>query len=166
MLHHVPIVENGPATHLHWPSEADTAAFARQLAKRPEINNLYIELRGSLGAGKTSFVRHLLRALGVTGRIKSPTFAVVEPHETPAGTVISHFDFYRFSDPQEFEDAGFRELFAAPGLKLVEWPEHAGQALPKPDLMLQLEIVSQEARTVKLQAGTTLGAHILQELCP
>lgn len=89
-------------------------------------------LRGDLGAGKTTFVRHLLRALGVTGRIKSPTYALVEPYDLPApagGPTMPpawHADLYRFDDPREWEDAGLRELFASPGLKLVEWPEKAG----------------------------------------
>ena len=100
-----------------------------------------------LGAGKTTLVRHLLRALGVRGRIKSPTYAVVEPHSTidcavmPAGEPLQiwHFDFYRFNDPREWEDAGFRELFASPGLKLVEWPERAGDFLPPVDLRIDIE---------------------------
>jgi hypothetical protein len=85
------------------------------------LRNAFIELHGDLGAGKTTLVRHLLRALGVQGRVKSPTYAVVEPHEVP-GLAIWHFDFYRFTDPREWEDAGFRDVFASPGLKLAEWP--------------------------------------------
>ena len=92
-------------------------------------------------------MRHLLRALGVRGRIKSPTYAVVEPHSAmdcpvmPAGEPLSvwHFDFYRFNDPREWEDAGFRELFASPGLKLVEWPERAGEFLPVIDLQIDIQ---------------------------
>ena len=73
-------------------------------------------------------MRHLLHALGVERPIKSPTYALMEPYEAGAdagGFAISHFDFYRFDDPQEWEDAGFRDVFASPGLKLVEWPEKA-----------------------------------------
>ncbi len=95
---------------LAWPDEAATAAYATQLAAALTRANLNacIALHGDLGAGKTTFVRHLLRALGVEGRIKSPTYAVVEPYTVNAGEVW-HFDFYRFSDPREWEDAGFRE---------------------------------------------------------
>ncbi len=125
-----------------WPDEAACAAFAAAIAAaitaRPELGNAFIELHGPLGAGKTTFVRHLLRALGVTGRIKSPTYAVLEPYELP-GLAISHFDFYRFSDAREWVDAGFRDLFAAPGLKLAEWPEHAAGQLPPADLRLVIE---------------------------
>ena len=102
-----------------WHSEDDTQAFAARLAAQPALRNSFIELHGDLGAGKTTLVRHLLRALGVQGRIKSPTYAVVEPHETPDGLQAWHFDFYRFSDPREWEDAGFRDVFASPGLKLA-----------------------------------------------
>ena len=94
-------------------------------------------MQGPLGAGKTTFVRHLLRALGVEGRIKSPTYTVMEPYQAP-GLEIAHFDFYRFNDPREWEDAGFRDVFAGPGLKLAEWPDKAAGALPTPDLALHI----------------------------
>jgi tRNA threonylcarbamoyladenosine biosynthesis protein TsaE len=130
-----------------WASEADTQAFAQRLAGCPAIANASLSLRGDLGAGKTTLVRHLLRALGVQGRIKSPTYAVVEPHAVggcehlPAGEPLNiwHFDFYRFNDPREWEDAGFRELFASPGLKLVEWPERAAGFLPTMDAHILIQ---------------------------
>jgi tRNA threonylcarbamoyladenosine biosynthesis protein TsaE len=122
-----------------------------------------IELRGTLGAGKTTFTRHLLRALGVEGRIKSPSYAVVEPHEAP-GMAIWHFDFYRFNDPQEWEDAGFRDLFANAGLKLVEWPDKAAGLLPAPDLCLTLTPLDGEQRQVRLEAGTAQGIQWLPRL--
>ena len=100
-----------------------------------------VSLHGGLGAGKTTFVRHLLSALGVTGRIKSPTYAVVEPYTL--GTLnIWHFDFYRFNDPNEWEEAGFRDIFASPGLKLVEWPEKAGVYLPQTDVLISIEVLA------------------------
>jgi tRNA threonylcarbamoyladenosine biosynthesis protein TsaE len=130
-----------------WANEDATQAFAQRLAACPAVLNASITLHGDLGAGKTTFVRHLLRALGVQGRIKSPTYAVVEPHEAspcpfkPAGEPLHiwHFDFYRFTDPREWEDAGFRELFASPGLKLVEWPERAAGHLPPIDAELHIQ---------------------------
>ena len=99
----------------NWRSEDDTAAWAQRLAAQPALANAFIALHGYLGAGKTTLVRHLRRALGVQGRIKSPTYAVVEPHET-AQLAIWHFDFYRFDDPREWEDAGFLDIFANPCL--------------------------------------------------
>lgn len=114
-----------------------------------------------MGAGKTTLVRHLLHALGVTGRIKSPTYAVVEPYELP-GLDAWHFDFYRFADPREWEDAGFRDIFASRGLKLVEWPEKAAAMLPTPDLDIALQAASDTARSVTLSAHTPAGLALLQ----
>ena len=130
------------------------------MARRPGIRDAFIELHGELGAGKTTFVRHLLRALGVQGRIKSPTYAVVEPHEA-AGFPAWHFDFYRFNDPREWEDAGLRDIFAAPGLKLAEWPERAGGLLPEADLVIHIDTLADDHREVTLHAGTALGEELL-----
>jgi tRNA threonylcarbamoyladenosine biosynthesis protein TsaE len=146
---------------VHWPDEASCAAFAATIASRPALHDAYIELHGPLGAGKTTFVRHLLRALGVLGRIKSPTYAVVEPYSLP-GLDISHFDFYRFNDPREWEDAGFRDLFAAPGLKLAEWPERAATVLPVADLSLHIEAQDDESRRVRMDACTARGQDLLR----
>jgi tRNA threonylcarbamoyladenosine biosynthesis protein TsaE len=145
---------------LRWDDEAACAACATTLAARPAIADAFIELRGPLGAGKTTFVRHLLRALGVTGRIKSPTYAVLEPYTLP-GLVISHFDFYRFTDPREWADAGLRDLFASPGLKLAEWPEHAAGMLPVADLRLFIEPQPDDSRQVRAEAGTARGLALL-----
>jgi tRNA threonylcarbamoyladenosine biosynthesis protein TsaE len=145
---------------LRWDDEAACAAYAATLAARPALPEAYIELHGPLGAGKTTFVRHLLRALGVTGRIKSPTYAVLEPYELP-GPAISHFDFYRFTDPREWADAGFRELFANPGLKLAEWPENAAGMLPVADLRLFIEPQPDDSRQVRAEAGTPRGLALL-----
>ena len=121
-------------------------------------------LHGQLGAGKTTFVRHLLRALGVTGRIKSPTYAVVEPYEVTASGQqlhIWHFDFYRFSDPREWEDAGFRDIFASPGLKLCEWPQNAAGVMPTPDLELHIQVDDDAQRHVQIAALTARGQELL-----
>ena len=146
-----------------WRSEEDTVAFAQQLAAQPLLANAFITLHGDLGAGKTTLVRHLLHALGVQGRIKSPTYAVVEPHEAP-GLAIWHFDFYRFSDPREWEDAGFRDVFASPGLKLAEWPEKAAALIPAADVAIYIEAPDESSRRVTLQAHTPLGLQLLQGL--
>lgn len=187
--HHEAIVET---RILH--QEADTQALAAALAATPAVRQACIELHGNLGAGKTTLVRHLLQALGVRGRIKSPTYAVVESYEVPApvraepGPVraepveapaaaqspstssgrtrlnIWHFDFYRFSDPREWEDAGFRDIFASPGLKLCEWPEKAAGLLPVPDLSIDLQTQPDESRVATLSAATELGRTLLQGL--
>jgi len=146
-----------------WHSEDDTQACATALALCPAIRNVYIELDGNLGAGKTTLVRHLLRALGVSGRIKSPTYAVVEPHEA-GDLAIWHFDFYRFNDPQEWEDAGFRDIFASPGLKLAEWPNQAAGRLPTPDLRIAITLKSDDTRQVIFSAYTDKGLTLIQGL--
>ena len=144
-----------------WRSEDDTTAWAQRLAAQPALTNAFITLHGDLGAGKTTLVRHLLRALGVQGRIKSPTYAVVEPHEAPDGLQAWHFDFYRFNDPREWEDAGFRDVFASPGLKLAEWPEKAGALLPRADLVIHIDAQADGTRRVRLHAPTATGRGLL-----
>ena len=154
---HLPIL--GSKT-LHWDDEQACRRTAQQLALRPALGHALITLAGGLGAGKTTFVRHLLRALGVQGRIKSPTYAVLESYALP-GMSISHLDFYRFDDPREWEDAGLRDVFASPGLKLVEWPDHAGALLPLADLNLELSILGEHAREARFTARTALGLELL-----
>ncbi len=152
-----------------WADEAACAtcagAIAAALLARPALRDACIELHGPLGAGKTTFARHLLHALGVQGRVKSPTYAVMEAYDLPpenAPFEIRHFDFYRFDDPQEWEDAGFREVFASPALKLVEWPDKAEGFLPVPDLRIDIEPeAAGDARAVVLQAMTARGVALL-----
>lgn len=147
-----------------WPDEAACAASAARLARRPGLTAATIELQGPLGAGKTTFVRHLLHALGVAGRVKSPTYALMESYDIEHDGVllpIRHFDFYRFDDPQEWEDAGFREVFAAPGLKLVEWPDKAAGLLPQADLALHIEPLGDDRRRVRFDALTARGAGLI-----
>jgi len=149
----------------HWPDEVACAASAGALARHASLADAFIELHGPLGAGKTTFVRHLLHALGVEGRVKSPTYAVMEPYELLRDGVpfaIWHFDFYRFDDPQEWEDAGFRDVFASRGLKLAEWPEKAEGLLPEADLRLHIEPGDGDTRRVRIDAHTALGAELLQ----
>ena len=145
---------------LAWPDEAATQLVAEAMAAHPAIHGAFIELHGTLGAGKTTFVRHLLRALGVQGLIKSPTYAVVEPYDL-VSLNIWHFDFYRFTDPREWEDAGFRDIFASPGLKIAEWPDNAASHLPRADLVMRIDVQADESRLVSLEAQTSAGASLL-----
>ena len=176
----MPILET---RSLHWPDEAACAATATELAGRIGLTDssasVFIELVGTLGAGKTTFARHLLQALGVKGRIKSPTYAVMESYDVERGGAplankvaislsISHFDFYRFDDPQEFEDAGFRDVFSSPGLKLAEWPQNAAGLLPTADVSIHIEAADADAhhapnaRHVRLDAHTALGQRLIE----
>jgi tRNA threonylcarbamoyladenosine biosynthesis protein TsaE len=157
-----PILES---RKISWPDEAACRACALDLAGRPGLAAAFVELRGPLGAGKTTFVRHLLHALGITGAVKSPTYALMEPYRA-AGRCgdfeIAHFDFYRFDDPQEWEDAGFREVFAQPGLKLVEWPEKAAGLLPRCDLRIEIAPHDDgDARDVRFEAMSGRGEGLL-----
>lgn len=145
--------------HHYLPDESATNALGGALA-RALAPGLVIYLHGDLGAGKTTLVRHLLRALGAQGRIKSPTYAVVEPYELP-GLDAWHFDFYRFDDPREWEDAGFRDVFAGAGLKVAEWPEKAAAMLPVADLDIHLTLADDGRRHVRLQANTARGSELL-----
>jgi len=152
--------------------EASSAELARRLAGSPALAHALLYLHGEIGAGKTTLVRHLLRALGVTGRIKSPSYAIAEPYSAPpgahgsAGLEIVHFDFYRFNDPREWEDAGLRELFAQAGLKLVEWPSQAAPLLPMPDLELHLQTLPDAQRQIRLRACSLVGLRLLEAVQP
>jgi len=162
---HLPIVKS-----LVWPDEASTRLFAARLAAQPVLAQCFVALHGELGAGKTSFVRHLLQALGVSGRIKSPTYAVLESYAldtTPSGggaLDIWHFDFYRFDDPNEWEEAGFREIFASDGLKLVEWPEKVASKLPPSDLDIHISVQTDTLRQIRLIAHSDAGAALIEKL--
>lgn len=157
-----------------WRTEAECAASALALAQQPVLGDAFVELHGPLGAGKTTFARHLLHGLGVEGAIKSPTYTLMEPYSAAVhgGFDIAHFDFYRFDDPQEWEDAGFRDVFARPGLKLVEWPEKAAGLLPTCDLRITItprpravanadDEVGSEARDARFEALSERGRALL-----
>ena len=143
------------ARHLKLPDEAATLALGASLAAGA-IAGRVLWLHGDLGAGKTTLVRGLLRALGHAGRVKSPTYALVEPYVV-SGLHLYHFDFYRFEDDTEWVSSGFREYFSPHALCLVEWPERAGALLAPPDLDVSLEIDG-DARKATLSSRTSAGA--------
>ena len=158
---------------LQWQTEDDTRQFAGRLAAQlsalPSDCSLFIELHGDLGAGKTTFVRHLLQAMGVTGRIKSPTYAIVESYEDIKNALYQpldlwHFDFYRFNDPLEWEEAGFRDIFASKGIKIAEWPEKATAELPPADIAMIIVANMDESRTISIRANTPAGRGIVSTL--
>lgn len=122
---------------LSLPDEAATVALAQRLAPSL-IDGGVVYLRGELGAGKTTFARALLRALGVGERVKSPTYSLLERY-TVNGRDAFHLDLYRIADAGELEWLGLDELDAPGTIVLVEWPERGGDALPAPDLEIVLE---------------------------
>ncbi len=156
-----------PATYqTTWHNEADTEHFAAQLAQAlqqllPCTGGISISLQGDLGAGKTTLVRYLLRALGIDGRIKSPSYAIVESYEA-AAFGIWHFDFYRLGSAEEWEDAGFRDIFSNAGLRLVEWPEQMPAGLVRYDLQMQWVLGTDDLRQISLQAGSPAGLQLLR----
>ena len=114
------------------------AALADALAAEPLAEqSVVVHLSGDLGTGKTALARAILRQLGFEGAVKSPTFTLLEPYNLPNFSVY-HFDLYRFSSGEQWYDAGFDDVLAAPGLTLLEWPEKAAGALGTPDLLLEL----------------------------
>lgn len=121
-----------------------------------------IYLRGDLGAGKTTLVRALLNALGYTGRVKSPTYTLLEQYQ--AGELnLRHFDLYRFRDEDEWEAAGFRDEFDGNNVCLVEWPEKAQGLIPHADMEILLEILP-KGRNLKILPHTAAGRECLRPL--
>ncbi|MBU3602099.1 tRNA (adenosine(37)-N6)-threonylcarbamoyltransferase complex ATPase subunit type 1 TsaE [Polynucleobacter sp. AM-25C3] len=161
--------------------EADTTALAQKLASilRPlfqadQSTHLNISLKGDLGAGKTTFARHLIQALGYEGRVKSPTYTLCEPYpiqinssnpSTATNITANHFDLYRMRDPLEWQEAGFAEHFDEPGFCLVEWPEKAEGTLPAFDIEVHLIAGDDEnARNIDLKANSNQGAAVVEKL--
>jgi tRNA threonylcarbamoyladenosine biosynthesis protein TsaE len=144
-------------------SEADTLALGAALA--PCIDpGLTVYLIGELGAGKTTLVRGLLRGLGFAGKVKSPTFTLVEVYKF-SRLYLYHFDFYRFRDPHELGEAGFREYFNPQSVCFVEWPEKTNRAagLPAADLRVELQVAG-SGRNVSIFAESEAGTRCLTKL--
>ena len=123
---------------------------------------MVIYLRGDLGAGKTTLVRGVLRALGFGGRVKSPTYTLIEQYDV-AGLNLRHFDLYRFRDAEEWEAAGFRDEFDGRNICLVEWPEQAQGLLPPADLEIVFDIRPQ-GRALDIYARSATGKECLATL--
>jgi tRNA threonylcarbamoyladenosine biosynthesis protein TsaE len=146
---------------MHLPDEAATRALGARLARVIEPG-LALYLRGDLGSGKTTLVRGLLRGLGYHGRVKSPTYALVELYIV-SRLNLYHFDFYRFKDPSEWRDVGFNEYFNDVSVCLVEWPERAAGLLPAADLDIAFAFAG-DARELSIRPGTEAGTACLHRL--
>lgn len=150
-----------PEYAIKLPDEAATSVFAEKLAQAI-APGMVIYLRGDLGAGKTTLVRALLNALGYQGRVKSPTYTLLEQYDV-AGLNFCHFDLYRFQDPAEWETAGFSDEFNGKNICLVEWPERAAGLLPPADLEILFEILP-DGRNIRIYAKTDTGNRCLNSL--
>jgi tRNA threonylcarbamoyladenosine biosynthesis protein TsaE len=143
--------------------EAATDALGARLASALAPGDV-VWLSGGLGVGKTTLVRAVLRSLGHTGRVRSPTFTLLEPYNLPKFPLY-HFDFYRFSSEDEWRDAGFDEYFRGDGACVVEWPELAGPGLPAPDLHIRLAFAGDDptsgGRIAELDALSDAGRRCL-----
>lgn len=151
------------STPLHrlLPDAEATTAFGACLSGclRP---GLQVHLSGDLGAGKTTLVRGLLRALGHTGAVRSPTYTLIEPYQC-GGWQLAHLDLYRLGDPEELEYLGLRDLFDAETLLLIEWPQRGQGLLPQADLCLEMR-QWQGGRRLSLGANSPLGGRVLDGL--
>lgn len=141
--------------------EDGMADFARRLA--PLLDDvLLLTLEGGLGAGKTTLVRALLAALGYEGKVKSPTYALVEPYLI-SGRDVFHFDLYRLSDPEELDFLGLDDYFTGSSLCLVEWADKGAGMLPEADLNLMIEFAD-ERRHLILTGLSAVGLSAVREL--
>ena len=139
---------------------AEGARFANTLNAE-----LTVYLHGDLGAGKTTLVRGLLQKLGHVGKVKSPTYTLVEPYEVQINdhaVQVYHFDLYRFIDEEEWEAAGFRDYFNPHAICLIEWPEKAGNIIPQADIDVYIEVKG-EGRTIRYIANSKIGKKCLEQ---
>lgn len=146
---------------LHLADASETLALGEKLALVC-THATTIFLHGDLGAGKTTLSRGFIQALGHSGKVKSPTYTLVEPYELSPWQVF-HFDLYRLGDPEELEFMGIRDYFNSDSLCLIEWPERGFGMLPAPDLELTLKYID-EQRIVHIEAGTAVGQLILTKI--
>jgi tRNA threonylcarbamoyladenosine biosynthesis protein TsaE len=159
----------------HCMQEADTASLAKQLAgsfehyiEQNPSGHINISLVGDLGAGKTTFTRHLIQSMGFAGKVKSPTYTLCEPYSLTLNQktyFAHHFDLYRMRDPLEWQEAGFAELFDIPGFCIIEWPEKAEGTLPAFDIQIEILAGADEnERSITISALSSLGMNIIQNM--
>ena len=147
-------------------NESETASLAQKLASRiisARLMPIVIYLKGDLGAGKTTFSRFFIQALGHSGKVKSPTYTLVEPYELEQCSVF-HFDLYRLADPEELEYMGIRDYYQGDSICVFEWPDKGGQHLAAPDIVINIELKdnSSSARDFTMTSCSEFGAQALE----
>lgn len=145
--------------------EAATVAIGDALAQvvtTKLTQGITVNLNGDLGAGKTTLTRGFVCGMGHTGKVKSPTYTLVEPYDL-ANWQVYHFDLYRLADPEELEFMGIRDYFNSNSCSFIEWPEKGVGMLPSPDLVINMAY-RQEQRTIELIAESPKGEQVLQSL--
>ncbi len=153
-------------------AQALSASINSQIGQSPAAAHLHMSLQGDLGSGKTTAVRYLLKELGYTGKVKSPTYSLCEPHILQINQhaiQLYHFDFYRMQSPSEWIEAGLQEHFVShgPTICIVEWPEKAGDSLPLMDLNIDIKAnpdAHHHERQVTFHANTPRGQELLKNL--
>lgn len=143
--------------------ENATLELGARLARACREKSAIIFLHGALGAGKTTLARGFLWALGHSGRVKSPTYTLVEPY-FPGQQPVYHFDFYRLNDPDELDFIGIQDYFELAAICLVEWPERGAAQLPAPDLRVTLFSTETGSQAARLRAETRRGTTLLRSL--
>jgi tRNA threonylcarbamoyladenosine biosynthesis protein TsaE len=139
------------------PDAAAMTALGGRLASALDGGIVYLE--GDLGAGKTTLARGILQGLGHTGKVRSPTYTLVEPYPVAQGMAY-HLDLYRLADPEELEWLGLRDMLDVGALLLIEWPERGAGSLPAPDLVIRIAPLN-GGRSVDLVSRSARGQHIL-----
>lgn len=145
----------------HLNDEIATVAMGNKVTAIIE-QGAVIYLHGDLGAGKTTFTRGVVQGFGHTGKVKSPTYTLVEPYELTRANVY-HFDLYRLGDPEELEYMGIRDYFSEQAICIVEWPEKGGEFIPVPDLDITLSYVGDE-RKIVINSASERGIAIVEKL--
>ncbi len=166
--------EAATATVVQALAQSLSASMDSQIRQSPETAHLHMSLHGDLGSGKTTAVRYLLKELGYTGKVKSPTYSLCEPHSLQINRRaihLYHFDFYRMQSPSEWIEAGLQEHFTShePTICIVEWSEKAGPTLPLMDLSIEIKANSsihhhEYERQVTFHANTPRGQELLKNL--
>ena len=146
-------------THLN--DEIATVAMGNQVAAIIG-QGAVIYLHGDLGAGKTTFTRGVVQGFGHSGKVKSPTYTLVEPYELNSANVY-HFDLYRLGDPEELEFMGIRDYFSSSAICVVEWPEKGGEFIPVPDLDINLSY-AEDGREIVIKSASERGEEIVKKL--